>query len=235
VRNELPGPPGQSFRVEIDGNGQLAVLPLKNDWRHAALAILGAFALALFHTRELWEHPKLELWDIPLAGLFVLAALAVLAELVFTFFGRETIAVRDGRIVHRWSALGLRRSRTIDIATLESVVIANHMVGPGDCELSADKPVSPLGHFGKRGRIKIDAAGKSTYLDAALDENNARSLLAWLRPWLPRRSSPARNAPATARGYTSTSRCRPPACRVDPARKQRRSSPSRPCGPRLRS
>ncbi len=186
MRNRLLGPPSPPFTVEIDANGHRAVLPLKNDWRHAALAILGAFALALFHTRELWERPKLELWDIPLAGLFGLAVIVVLAELVFTFFGRETVAVHDGRIVHRWSALGLRRSRTIDIATLESVVIANHMVGPGDSELSADKPVSPLGHFGKRGRIKIDAAGKSTYLGAALDENNARALLAWLRPWLPR-------------------------------------------------
>lgn len=186
--------PQGALRFEIDERGQRAVLPLRGEWRRTALLLAVSAAFAGAHA---WLTMNEALsgkayWMIPSA---VVAGAVGSYNLLFVLFGRETVAIDRGALVHRWSALGIHRTRRYDMARIDSLELAHATIGPRDKEVDRNAPVSPTRDFGKRGRVRIDCDEETTYIGAAIDEPSARQLIAWLRPYLPRRVVFAEAAP----------------------------------------
>jgi hypothetical protein len=141
---------------------QLFEFPKRPKWMLLAILIpwtIGAFGMAGVVMYGIVEHPRWEIWPIPL--LILLLATWGLRLVLWNLRGKQIVVINDERLVIDRSGSFLMPERSIELAAVEDVEFARSSV-----------PWFLTWYGTAGGNVKVSYLGRSTWvgMDASGDE-----------------------------------------------------------------
>jgi len=167
--------------VDFDENGERVTLPFQPSfWEIPFLAGMSGISIwQLYEDQFRSDHPYFIIKNVTLAVGIALPVLAIF----FTLLGAEILRLYNGELIHVWKIGLFRREARYKISEIRSLCrVQGNFSNP---DKDSRTVVSPFREFGERGQVKFDIGHRSVYLGAAVTDETADALHAWLARRLP--------------------------------------------------